>query len=541
MTTRLCVLLLLPGCADHAAGLASSSAPEPAQCSDVECVPARLPEDPRREEPVALAPVSVAFAGGSCESALPIAAHGESTLLVPMTGAAPALSCPPALGAAGAYFLLDLSAAPEAVPVQLLFDAPVPFEVGLARGACGDLRVEQCATPLYSDERSRLISARLAPDRYLLQIDSAAAGAELHVSASIGAPSCQAATHDECATALPLDLGAPVRSVSGTLTCAHPSVSVRCSSFEAADVFYTLDLSDRTDETLLDVDVIGTERRPVTATLFGAASDGCGEIWMCGSQFSARLAPAVYRIGVSDADFGPAGSSRPLPSSADGEPSPFALRIGLGSSDCSQGLNTSWQTALDLDPAAQRQIVAGNTACGTSLVRNECFGDRGAPELYYRLDLRGMPGPRELSVNSLLGADTVFYLLVPDPAGGEPRFTDCKSYLDSSARYELAPRLYYLVVDGRVRNAARFELELHLDELQESLLCPQSTMEDCMADSEPACSDSMASSACLASAVECGLEQSTYDAFCSAASGCCSGTQDVSTCLQAWQSTTRCR
>ena len=341
---------------------------------------------------------------------------------------------------------------------------------------------------------------------------------------------------------MPLDPHASLQSVIGTLACAHPSLPVRCSSFEAPDVFYTLDLSDRLGETLLDVDVTGTRDRGVTAALFGAARAGCGEIWMCGSQFSARVAPGVYRIGVSDADRQPGGPSHPTLPVTEGQPSSFALRVGLRPSDCSQTVNTNWRTAIELDPRAERQIVRGNTACGASVVRNECFGDRGAPELYYRLDLRGLPGPRELSMESLLGPDIVFYVLAADAAGGEPQFTECKSYLDSSVWYELAPRLYYLVVDGRVRNAARFELALQLrDELQGSLQCVLPVIENCMTDSEPACSDSMANPSCLASAVECGLEATAYDAFCAAAPGCCSGTQEVSACLQAWQSTAQCR
>jgi len=539
--TRLCALLLLLGCADGGAAVASSNAPEPSAGSEAQQFPERQPEETPPEEPVSLAPVSIAFAGGACASALPLASDGDSALLVPIRGLPPALGCAPALGAAGAYFVLDLSAARAPVPVQLLFDAPVPFEVALARGPCGDLHVEQCATPLHADQRSRVIATTLAPDRYTLLVDSAAAGAELHVSTSVGAASCSAAANDECASALALDLSAPVQSVHGTLACAQPSVNVRCSSFEAADVFYTLDLSDRVGETLLDVAVIGTDHRPVTAALFEASSAGCGEIWMCGSQFSARLAPAVYRIGVSDAESGPGGAAQSLPNAADGEPSPFALRIGLTPSDCSQTRNDSWQTAIDLDPAAERQLIRGNTACGADRVRDECFGDRGAPELYYRLDLRGAPGPRKLSVESLIGSGNVFYVVLPDPAGGVPQFTSCKPYLDSSGEYELAPRLYYFVVDGRVRNAARFELELQLHELQQSLLCPISTIEDCMADSEPACSDSMANPTCLASSVECGFEPSAHDAFCAAAPGCCSGTQEVSACLQTWQSTTGCR
>jgi hypothetical protein len=522
-------------CSDSPAARAEG-APAAELCPDRLCEAAGTGVEP--------AQAPAAAAGTLCESALPLPVSEGGTALLEASGPAPALGCGAALfGAAGGYFELDLSSERAPVTLQLLFAAPVPFEVGLARGACGDLRVEQCATPLYSDQRSRLITTTLAPDRYSLLVDSAAAGARVHASLSRGTLSCSAApAHDECASALPLDLGAPAQSLSGTLACAHPSVSSRCASFQAADVFYALDLSDRAGETLLDVDVTAPRYRDVTATLFGAASEGCGEVWMCGSEFSARVAPGVYRIGVSAA--APAsGPSHPgLPDVPAGEPSPFALRIGLGQSDCAQTSNTSWQTAIDLDASVPRQQIRGNTACGSSALAPPCFGDRGAPELYYRLDLRGAPGPRSLTVHSLSSSDTVAYLLLADAAGGAPQLTSCHANQNVVARFVLAPRLYYFVVDGRVRNAARFLLELELrDGPPGTQPCVNDELASCMADSEPACSDSSASPRCLASALECGLDPAAYEAFCGGAPGCCSGTTEAADCLQAWQSTVQCR
>jgi hypothetical protein len=536
--TRRWALLLVLACSGGPLGRSDGSAPEPELYPDRNREPAGSVEAPRSP-----APVPGGAAGALCETALPLPASAAGTALLEASGPPPPLGCGAAPGAAGGYFELDLSSERAPVTLQLLFDAPAPFEVGLARGACGDLRVEQCATPLYSDQRSRLISATLAPDRYLLLIDSAATGAQVHASLTRGALSCSAApANDECASALPLDLGAPVQSVIGTLACAHPSVTPRCAAFQAADVFYTLDLSDRAGETLLDVDVTAPQYRDVTATLFGAASEGCSEVWMCGSQFSARVAPGVYRIAVSAAAEPAAGPIHPgLPGVSAAEPSPFALRIGLGQSDCAQTRNTSWQTALDLDPSLARQLIRGNTACGRAALDAACFGDRGAPELYYRLDLRGAAGPRSLTMHSLLGADTVAYLLLAG-ADGVPELTSCDALLDDDAVFHLAPRLYYFVVDGRVRNAARFELELELsDERPGTRPCVDDELESCMADSEPACSDSVASPRCLESAVECGLAPSAYDAFCGGAPGCCSGAEEVLDCFQAWQSTMACR
>jgi hypothetical protein len=142
----------------------------------------------------------------------------------------------------------------------------------------------------------------------------------------------------------------------------------------------------------------------------------------------------------------------------------------------------------------------------------------------------------------LSSSDTVAYLLLADAAGGAPQLTSCHANQNVVARFVLAPRLYYFVVDGRVRNAARFELELELsDERPGTRPCVDDELESCMADSEPACSDSVASPRCLESAVECGLAPSAYDAFCGGAPGCCSGAEEVLDCFQAWQSTMACR
>src|SRR4051812_13629774 len=108
---RLCtLLLLLLGCADPSAGPAHGGAPQEIACTEPDCLPAPLPS----EAPASVLPVSLA--GADCESALPLAAGGESALLISMTGVPPALGCAPGLATAGAYFVLDLSAARAPVP-----------------------------------------------------------------------------------------------------------------------------------------------------------------------------------------------------------------------------------------------------------------------------------------------------------------------------------------------------------------------------------------------------------------------------------------
>jgi len=493
---------------------------------------------------VVSAPSAPAESSGSavarCEAAPSLAGTGDSVAMAtvaPLVAAA-GLGCRPPGDAFGAYFLLDLSRAPAPMPVQLLIDAPVSVEAALARGPCGDLRIGDCATSLYVDQRSRLISATLAPDRYVLIVNTATDGAAVHVSASVGELSCLAPpAHDSCAAAQPLDTSAAVQSLSGTLACARPDRELRCGALAAPDVFYALDLSDREGETLLDVDVVASRDDFVTAALFLPAQEGCGEPWMCGEQFSARLSPGRYYVGVSQGTGG-SGLFHGLPDAAGA--APFALRVGLSQRGCADTPNDTWQTAVDLDPTLELQRVKGNTACGTSQWDGSCFEDRGAPELFYRLDLRGAPGPQRFEVRNLLSADTVNYVLLADAAGGSPQLASCEPLSSDFSSYHLAPRLYYLVVDGRVRNAARFELELQRSALPASSSCVTDDLLKCMADSEPACAGSVASADCLASSTECGLEPRTFEAFCAGAPGCCTGTGDETGCLDAWETNVGC-
>jgi hypothetical protein len=195
-----------------------------------------------------------------------------------------------------------------------------------------------------------------------------------------------------------------------------------------------------------------------------------------------------------------------------------------------------------VDASLERQRLRGNTACGSNQIDTACNSDRGAPELYYRLDLRGAPGPRQLELEGELGGDLVTYILLADPAGDGAQLTSCYDYPGREfASYRLAPRLYYLVIDGRVQNAARFDLELRSSAaLPSPLECVNGSIEGCLTDSEPACAVSLVDPTCLSSAVECGLAPDAYAQFCSEFAGCCAGTRDVSECLEAWRATMAC-
>lgn len=508
-------------------------------------------QGPAPRRPSSEAPALHSAPDGSCAASVRLDGAGASAVLGLGAADGPAadgavatgLACAVQAGAPRAFFELDLSTAAQPVPVQVVLDAPFAFEVALARGPCGDLRAEQCGTPLYADERSRVIAATLAPDRYRLIVSAApgTASAEVHASATIGELRCaEPPANDACTQAQPVDTRLAVQSLSGTLACARPGLQVRCANFEAADVFYELDLSDRLGETLLDVAVAAPENRAVSATLLEPSSnEACGETWMCGAQFSARLLPGKYRLALSESAT-PGGVSHPtLPASPPGSPSPFALRIQLSEPDCSDS-NDTWQTALELDPTVERQRIAGNTACGSNQIDTACFADRGAPELFYRLDLRAAPGPKTLQTHDLLGDDTVSYLLQAEGDDSPPQVVACTGRNAYESQYELAPRLYYLVIDGMVRNAGRFDLQLELSDSPTSVPCATDKISQCLTDSEPACADSLVTPRCLTVAVECGLAPSVLDAFCGVAPDCCTGAAAPTSCLDAWAAAAQC-
>ena len=130
--------------------------------------------------------------------------------------------------------------------------------------------------------------------------------------------------------------------------CGDFGMPIRCGLEPVGDVFYDLELSSRAAPALLELDVAAFSRYyygpDAFAALFNGAESGCGEFAMCGSSFSSRLAPGRYRIAVSQ-----------TADSKTGTPIPLAVRVRLRDADCTATTNDTWQTAIELDPNAERQ------------------------------------------------------------------------------------------------------------------------------------------------------------------------------------------
>lgn len=499
-------------------------------CNDARCDPERGCVSQPRD-----------LAGSRCDHPAELVPRGITSATSPDSCGQPARGLPgcwEASAGSSVYFELDLRAAPEALPVTLVIDGGFEFEAALTRGPCDDPVLVQCAQPYYADGRARALTVTLQPDRYQLVVQAVRGGerGRVQVAASAGGPECaRAPSNDSCGAALELDTSLDRQSVLGSMACARADVPVYCTRAEAADVFYALDLSDRTSETLLDVELAENVVSLFAVSGAGAAGS-CGELLLCGPGFSRKLPPGTYELGVSR---GPYSSS-----------DPFALAVGLGAPDCAQSSNTSWQTAFELDPTLERQRLQGNTACGKNQLTSACNDDRGAPELYYRLDLRGQAAPRTVRLQGNNRASGLLaYVLHPSAAedASPSALTACAApsvpgHSLSFVTY-LAPRLYYLVIDGQVRSQGRFDLELSLSEMPIVLPAPclDYWIGRCLSDTEPACAASPAAPACLAAAVPCGLQPQLYEEFCRQWPGCCDGSADRERCAESWQAVAGCR
>jgi hypothetical protein len=478
--------------------------------------------------------------GTRCELALPLEGGTPSVNASSRCGdhARSLPGCTAELLGRSVHVALDLRAAEGATPVTLVIDAEFAFEAALARGPCEDGVLERCATPLYTDGHSRAIVASLLPDRYELTVTGRGADdtGTVHVAMTLGEPSCERPPlHDECEAALPLDGSLAVQSVIGDVGCGNASVPVRCTGGDAPDVFYDLDLSSRTSDVLVDVDVDALDDGEVTAALFPAQAFGCGELSMCGAAFGSRLEPGRYRIGVArQRDY--AGQSLTA------SPIPFALRVRAQAADCMETRNDTWQNAIELDPSVEKQRLAGNTACASNDIAAGCNEDRGAPDVFYRLDLRGYTSARGVRLDGPAATDLAVYVLSTDEQGAPLAPAGCYA-LSPWATFVLAPRLYYLVIDGRVTNAGRFDVELQQREaypVPVACIAGFPSPDNCARDSEPGCADSPANPECLRTAVECGLDANIYVEFCTAFAGCCDGTAERDACLDAWSSKLEC-
>lgn len=431
------------------------------------------------------------------------------------------LSCTEGLTGPSSIFELDLREATGLTRAHLIVDARFEFEAALTRGPSADPAVVHCAEPFYTDGKSRQLSVELAPGRYHLVVTgkSESDRGSISVASSLG-PDTAAPTNDDWGTPFVLDGAIEQQSIIPSMLGATPQVSVRCAALDDVDVFYALDLSGRSSEVLLDVDALGLDDAYPRASLLAVGSDARTEVLACGEYWSRRVSPGIYALAVH---VSPQRTDQRL-----------GLRVRVTEESCSSAVNDRVETAVELDPTLATQRIQGNTACGNDDVSEACSSDRGAPDLFYRLDLRNHTAPQYLRFDGEYATDLLNYVLVSSDDTDVLLPTRCGAAIGDLT---LAPRLYYLVLDGLAQNAGRFELALRLgNAYSDPPNCrrDRDTFRYCLSDSEPACAISLAHPGCIGAAVECGLGSDALATFCTAHPGCCDGTAPTESCEGPW-------
>jgi hypothetical protein len=442
-------------------------------------------------------------------------------------------TCADGLAGPSAIFALDLSEATELTRAHLVMDAPFAFEAALTRGPIGDPAVLHCAEPFYADGRSRRLSADLEPGLYHLVVTgrSEADRGEISVASRVGdLDGAGPPPNDDCATARVLDGAFEQQTVVLTAAGATRQVIPRCNPVGSVDVFYELDLSGRPRAVMLDVDVKELDAESglafTSASLFAMGDDACAEILTCGRSWSRRLSPGIHKLALH-VDQGDLDAV-------------LAMRIRLSEGSCPSPVNDAPETALELDPALATQRLQGNTACGNDDLSTACSEDRGAPDLFYRLDLRNHTAPQLLQFYGEYASGLLNYVLTSSGDTEGLRPTRCA---DAETHFVLAPRLYYLVIDGSSQNAGPFDLELRREDeatVPRDCLPRIYSLGHCLLDSEPACGSSIAHPDCMLTALECGLASNVYATFCNAYPGCCEGTEPTEACEGPWEAAIIC-
>ena len=436
------------------------------------------------------------------------------------------------------WYALDLSGFATELELQAVVDAPFDSVLELRRGACGDTQSLDCDRARGVAITGSSIAARLEPDQYWLVVDGASPEShgdfQLQVELDPAPGRCTGTPEaGSCGAALPLE---PLAQQTLLLdeACLTPADDGRLSSW------YGLDLSAETRAVLVHgIAWTLSEPRFQTFALYDAADSACESelafsffsrgLGRTNAEFNALLAPGRYQLEVY--------FYREVQQRA-------GVDLQIDRETCRAGpVGNSCDDAIPIDPSLPSQVLDGNTACNTSRFQSTC-AELDAPEQFYRLDLRGAPGPLRTRVTPLvdgLGFGPIVALLPADSDGVCPDAVYCDESIDNAEGPShldliLDPRLYYLVIDGADPGAGgpyRLLVELEPGERRP---CVDRRIDACVrANGQFNCCGEWGR-ACDATAELCGLTRSTQQCVCETAPACCDeDNYDRSLCRDAIQ------
>lgn len=421
------------------------------------------------------------------------------------------------------WYALDLSGFASAVELHAVVDARFDSLLELRRGACGDAQSLDCDRARGIAATGSSIATRLAPDLYWLIVDGASPDSRgdfrLEVELDPAPGRCtDAPSLGSCGAPLPLE---PL----ARQTLLLDEACLPLADDGGLSTWYELDLSAESRPVLVHA-VAWTLSEPGAQTfeLYDAADVACESelayvsfargLGRANAELDALLAPGRYQL---QANFHQKVTPR------------AALSLEIDRETCKAGpVANGCDDAIVIDPNLPSQVLDGNTACNTSRFQSEC-AELDAPEQFYRLDLRGAPGPVRTRVTPLvdgLGFGPIVALLPAEGDGVCPDAVYCDESIDNAEGPShldliLDPQLYYLVIDGADPSAGgpyRLLVEL---EPAERRACVDARIDSCVrANGQIDCCREWGP-ACDATAELCGLTRATQQCLCETAPACC--------------------
>ncbi len=441
----------------------------------------------------------------------------------------------------GFTFALDLTGRSEPIRMVARLDAEFDASLRLEQGDCGDPFTLACNEDHVDGVDASVISETLDPGIYRLMVgpeaENSAGEFELRLqmggddTVCLGAPPA----NDRCEDAIALDPSQAVQTVVGSTVCAaNDAYSFWQCHFavSAPDVFYSLDLSERTSDTVLhastdipptDFDTVLFVMDNVEGRCFApvACDDNVeNPIYSdAGSELITRLPPGKYFLGVSSVYL---------------EAGAFGLSVSLDQTECAP--NASCDTAIDLDPTAEEQVVNVNLACADGVLSSGCDGVWQRSDVFYRLDLSNATEPVVFSAAAWSDYATLTLRAANDAGtcGAEyacdGEAADAPGWLQA---VPLDPGVYYLMVSAFPQEVTSAEMTLRLAPAANQAFepCVQGPIGRC---AQPACC-AQGTSACLRALVHCGLDPALVSCVCGASAKCCGLAGTMDGCLDVFQ------
>jgi len=437
------------------------------------------------------------------------------------------------LGHAGdAIHQLDLTDSTRPVRVRAIVDADFDALLSLEQGPCEDPAVHFCDRARAARKTSSEWTLELAPGKYQLVVDGAAAGDEgdyrLQIAVEPLDARCEPPHNQTCDTAIPLATDLPTHSVL---------LPARCRAVDRAQepLYYRLDLREETAPVGLHAMYHhATEGEPISGApdvLVLDGSEGCGRLWAPAGftgDLSTRLEPGEYLLRLQE-----------LPEAAS------ILTVQISRPGCPSSTGDGCADAADLSFSDGFARVRGDTYCNTDQFRDSlCSDDIPAPDRFYRVDLRERSerarirarlAPGELDFHAGL-----FLLREEDGTCGPVlHCKDREGGAEGWPRFDMVvdPAVYLIGIDGLTQNTAghfTLEVEVSQPEARAWRPCYDASVDHCVLyDNEvglECCLNPLARD-CGTLFVSCGLHPAVQDCVCQADASCCDGgASDVERC-----------